>query len=491
MWNPFKSRAPEPVADDEPEQRSSLFSTHDTPTPNRPGFDLAGRLNAFAEIRPRATLTPGAEAVAMDSADNAASDISLVKGYSRGQPNVSDAVMGWYAAQSFIGHQLAALIAQHWLVQKACAMPAKDAVRNGFTITTVDGDDLPKETDMRLRRLDKRYALTKNLKEWVTFGRIFGIRICMFKVDYDDPVAAYEAPFNIDGVKPGAYKGMVQIDPYWCSPMLDAAASAQPNDMHFYEPTWWLINGQRYHRTHLVIYRNGNLADILKPAYLYGGIPVPQLIMERVYASERTANEAPLLALTKRTTVYKTDVAKAVANYDMFASKIQRWSELWNNNGIRVIGTDDEVDQKDTALADLDALIMTQYQLVAAAAEVPGTKLLGTAPKGFNATGEFDESSYHENLEGIQTDMTLLIERHHMLCIKSGGLPEVSTSVTWEALDSPTAKEMADTNLVKAQAGAALVASGAIDGMDERNRIAGDKYSGYPAVEPVADDAAI
>jgi hypothetical protein len=31
----------------------------------------------------------------------------------------------------------------------------------------------------------------------------------------------YELPFNPDGVKPGKYKGMTQVDPYWLAPVLD------------------------------------------------------------------------------------------------------------------------------------------------------------------------------------------------------------------------------------------------------------------------------
>ena len=56
----------------------------------------------------------------------------------------------------------------------------------------------------------------------------------------------------------------------------------------------------------------------------------------------------------------------------------------------------------------------------------------------------------------------------------------VETSVAWEPLDSPTAKEQADTNLVKAQTGAALIASGAISSEEERERVANDKTGDYP-----------
>jgi hypothetical protein len=272
--------------------------------------------------------------------------------------------------------------------------------------------------------------------------------------------------------------------------MLDQAASSQPDTLHFYEPTWWMINGKRVHRSHLVIFRHAEPVDVLKPQYLYGGVPLPQQIMERVYAAERTANEAPQLAMTKRTTVWLTDMEAFMANASQSATRLQEWTQIRDNYGVKVGDkTGDQLEQFDTSLTDLDALIMTQYQLVAAIAETPSTKLIGTSPKGFNATGEYEESSYHEKLESIQEhDLTPLCERHHALVMKAyvvpalGAMDGIQTTVAWKPLDSPTAKELADTNLVKAQTGAALVQSGAIDSETEKQRIATDPDSGYDAL---------
>lgn len=136
-------------------------------------------------------------------------------------------------------------------------------------------------------------------------------------------------------------------------------------------------------------------------------------------------------------------------------------------------------------------VIMTQFQLVAAAAEVPSTKLLGTTPKGFNATGEYEESSYHEFLESLQEhDISPLVERHHQLLIRSEVEPKFSTGdftvdAVWNPVDSPTADEQTDTNLKKAQTDTALSAAGAIDGVDIRNRLINDKNSGYNGIEPL------
>lgn len=438
-------------------------------------------------VRELVKMAPQAKlATAQDSSDGGS--LSLKQQLQMG--NMNEVLASWYASQGFIGYQYAAILAQHWLINKACTMPGRDAVRNGFEIVSADGQEIAPDALKILRQYDKAYKLRWNLEQFVRMGRIFGVRIALFRVQSQDP-EYYEKPFNPDGVTPGSYKGIVQVDPYWVVPQLEQHAVANPETMHFYEPTWWVINGKKYHRSHLIIYRHAEPADLLKPAYLYGGVPVPQLIMERVYAAERVANEAPQLAQTKRTTVWKTDIDTFIGKGQDAFEALSRWVSFRDNYGVKLGDKEgDEFEQFDTSLADLDSVIMTQYQIVAAAANVPATKLLGTTPKGFNATGEYEESSYHEELESIQEhDLTPMIERHHLLVMRSFVRPKVQVperidiTVEWRPVDSPTAKELADTNLVKAQTGQALVASGAIASEDERLRIARDPTSGYAGIE--------
>jgi uncharacterized protein len=395
--------------------------------------------------------------------------------------NVTNAVpftqLAWFANQTFIGYQAAALMSQNWLINKCCSMPARDAVRHGYEITVNNGQKADPETLAKIRQLDKQYGTRNNLIQYVRYGRIFGIRVAMFIIKGADE-AFYLNPFNIDGVKKGSYVGISQIDPYWITPELDFAAGSDPASIHFYEPTWWRVNGKRVHRTHLMIYRPFDVPDILKPVYWYGGIPLPQLVAERVYAAEKVANEAPMLSLSKRTMVIKTDAAQALSNQVKFDERMNLMAALRNNYGTQILDRNDEAQQFDTTLADFDALIMTQYQLVAAASGVPATKLLGTSPKGFNATGEFEMLSYHQELETIQmNDMEPLLDRHYLLLAKSEGLPEIQ--IAWNAVDSPTGKSLAEINFIKSQTAVNENAVGAVDGQDERERLMSDKFSGY------------
>lgn len=405
---------------------------------------------------------------------------------------IPSGVFAWYASQSFIGYQAMAIMAQHWLVNKCCTVPARDAIRKGYEITlTGDHDEAQKvELIEKIKRLDKRFALDKNLVEFVSQGRVFGIRIAMFKVDSTDK-EYYEKPFNIDGITNKSYKGIVQIDPYWMAPMLDVAAASDPMSLGFYEPTYWQIMGKSIHKSHLIVMRGPDVPDILKPTYLYGGVSIPQKIYERVYAAERTANEAPQLVMTKRTNILKTDFGGAALNIGKVIDQIKSWVMLRDNYGIKMIDKENEdVQQFDTALGDLDSVIMTQYQLVASVANIPATKLLGVQPKGFNSTGEYEEASYREELEAIQHfDLKPLIERHHAIMIRSEGLGEFETEIVFNPLDSLTEVEQADVNLKKAQTDQALQAAGAIDGVDIRNRIIADPKSGFAGIEAATEES--
>lgn len=483
--------------------RNGLFSTHsdDDINPNDRAKKVAVALASFMEnlyaLRPKVANVDGAT---MDSSDG--SGLALKAAYQMSQPNLSAAITGYFLSQTFIGHQLAAMFAQHWLIHKACFMPARDAVRNGYTICDAFGDEIKAPKVIKyMELLDKQFRVKKNLIEVIGKARVFGIRIVFFRIESTDP-KYYENPFNPDGITPNSYKGMVQVDPYWCAPELDANASSKPDTIHFYEPTWWRINGKRYHRSHLFILREGDVADILKPAYIYGGIPLPQRIVERVYAAERTANEAPQLAMTKRSNFLKTDIAQMIALGQEAFDRLNYQAEITNNYGTKVIGLEDEAIQMDTSLTDFDEVIMTQFQLVCAIAEVPATKMLGTSPKGFGASGDYEISSYHETLESIEEDVSPMVERHHLCLMRSHVVPNIQkidpnftimeTSINWKSLDTPTASDLAEINNKDSNTALNYVTAGAVDGYDVRDKLIANKDSGFTGMQkaerPVADE---
>lgn len=405
--------------------------------------------------------------------------------FTMGSSRVNELVFSWYISQGFIGWQACALMAQHWLVDAACTTNAEAAIKRGWELTVNTGDDVDPKIMAKLKKFDKRMKVKQSLIEFDKHRKIFGIRIAMpiFSGNYD-----YEKPFNIDGVKPGTYKGMSQIDPYWITPLLDESAVADQSSINFYEPTWWEVTTgkktTKVHRSHLIVTRYSEVTDILKPTYIYGGLPLVQLIFERIYAAERTANEAPLLAATKRMTVLYQDLNSAVADPAKFIKTITQWAQFRDNHGVKVAGKGDVVQEFDTNLAGLDETIMTQYQIVAAIAKTPVSELMKTQLKGFNSTGEGERQSWYSELEKIQEYVyDPFLDRHYELLVKSEFKGEFDIDVVWNPLESPTDKDIAEINKSKADTDKLLWEMGAITDIEIRDRLIADETSCYNGLE--------
>lgn len=388
---------------------------------------------------------------------------------------IPDHMVGWFLSQSFIGFQMCAVLAQQWLINRACKVPAEDATRNGWS-----GVD-----DKQLCELDKKLRIKKHCQEFARFNRVFGIRIAIMLVRTDDP-KFYENPFNIDSVKPGSYLGISQVDANWCTPEFNSDDLSDPSSPRFYEPTWWVINGKRYHHSHLVVIRYAEVPDLLKPTYQFAGLSLPQLIWERVYAAERSANEGPQLLLTKRMNVINTDLEAGALKPAQEVEAMRQASENRDNYGFLRLGESDTYNQHETSLGDVDSVIMTGYQLVAAVAEMPSTKLLGTSPKGFNATGEYEMDSYREVLAGIQEHhCSPLLDRHYLYACKSLGIEGVDYE--WCALDEPTEAERAQTKLVTAQEAEIWQGLGVVSA-EQNQELLKNMDSGYDFEETEEDD---
>ena len=144
------------------------------------------------------------------------------------------------------------------------------------------------------------------------------------------------------------------------------------------------------------------------------------------------ANEAPKMALTKRLLIVDGDVNNLTANPEEAYETMQSVAELRDNMGFMVKNPETSVSQIDTSLTDFDALIMTQYQLVAAIAEMPVTKLMKTQLKGLANTGDYETKDYNQTLVEIQeNDFNAILLRHYQLLSMSEKGEDLNLDIVW------------------------------------------------------------
>jgi len=397
-------------------------------------------------------------------------------------PDIPDKMWQFIAGQTFIGWQACALLKQNTFIDRACTVPAKDAIAPDYKLTYSSDDKEASDEDLLNMKQDseKKYHINEVCTEMEVQKKVYGYSLCIPVIEGAD----YENPFNPDGIKEGSYKGMKVIEPYWLAPLLDSDAATNPASLHYFEPTWYTVSGgQKIHRSWCVKLINTHVSDILKPVYYFGGVPLTQQIYERVYAAEKTANEAPLLAMTKRMLVVDANIENYIANPQQALQTIQSVTQLRDNFGVYVKHPEDTVQQIDTSLGDFDALIMTQYQLVAAIAMMPAVRLLKTQPKGFNATGEYEEKDYKQTLVDIQqNDYTPIIEMHNICMTKSDHGKVIELDVVFNPIDEPTKQEKAQIDLTNAQVAQTYIAAGVISPDEQRDILKSDPEGTYTAL---------
>lgn len=398
-----------------------------------------------------------------------------------------DRIFRFYGKHSFLGWQILALLNQNWLIANACSIPADDAVRPGWknVIKSESGNDVD-SAELTNTTL-KKYHLAEKCRQHAKNSRVFGVSYALFAIDGID----YSVPFNLDGVRPGSFKGISVIDPIWVTPQWSAGALNNPSSPTFYEPTYYHINGLgRIHASHIIKLVHEEVPDMLKPSYFFGGLSLSQELYERVYAAERTANEAPLLALTKRLLVVPTNLKALAAKPKLAWDLIKMLVFGRDNQGIYFTeeGEKSGVHQIDTSLSDLDAVIMSQYQLVAAIARVPAHKLLKTDPKGLNNNGEYTIKDYNQELQSLQEKaLRPLIERTNAVSMRADfplvkGVKEIITE--FNPIDMPTEQEKANVENLQAQAASTLVSAGILSPEEVRKALRAEKGGKYADIDP-------
>ncbi len=387
-----------------------------------------------------------------------------------------------FFSEYFIGYQACALLAQNAYIKKICEIPPQDAIAVDYKLHYRDEDSdkddstdkneeqqlladmkLASDKDFKIKEVCKRAAINKKI-----FGQC--IVVPTFNVDMED---AMSKPYNPKAVKKGTYTGMQIIEPFWVTYDLTLDQVSRPDKKGFYEPEYYKVNGgTRIHKSWVRKLINGTVSDILKPTYFYGGIPLPQQVYSRVFCAEKVANEAPKLALSKRLLVVDGNINSMIANPEGAEEVMTGLSNIRDNFGFMIKNPGDQVMQVDTALADFDALIMTQFQLVAAIGEMPVTKLMKTQLKGLANSGDYEMKDYAQSLVTIQeNDFNPILDFHNELYCLSVYGKDLNLDVIWNAIDTPTEVELAQIENQQAQTDATYVGAGILSQEEVRTML--------------------
>lgn len=420
---------------------------------------------------------------------------------------INPRVLKHFQSRIWITYTGCAIIATHEFVNRACMIPAEDAMAHGYKVICSStkhehGNEYEAAEAEFLREIKKaadKMGLNEACIKLNYKKKVFGVGVAIpwvrFRKDYaspSDPTGktpySYADPYDPKAIEPGSFGGFAVIDPHWLTYQWDKDSRINPLCPHFLEPTWIKVGEYRVHRSWAIRKINSELPDIFKPVYLYGGLSLTQMIYERVWAADKLANEAPLLAMTKRLLI-------ADGNLEQLQSDPARTNKFFNainffrdNFSIFVKKPSSNVTQLDTNLSELTPLTMSQYQLVAAIAQIPVTKLLKNVPSGLQATGQYEWDDYAQSLKSIQTnDYTPLCKMFYELYCASNypDKDDMKLDIEWNPIDVPKESEVAQMSSQTAQYVAHLINTGVIDIAEARAML---RKTNLPAFQTIPTD---
>lgn len=424
--------------------------------------------------------------------------------------NINDKVFKFFADDNaWLGWMACATIAQHPLVSRLCSIPGEDAISVGYKLHPDDmdanGDGVVNDGDERylakLIKKSRRMGLDEVCRKLDYNKRVFGIGICVpcFESTSDDGKEfiwkMLESPRNLDALKRSdiLYSGMKVVDPYWMTPQFDEESGFNPVSRDFYTPTWWQVGStrRRIHKSWCIQVVNTIVSDILKPTYYYGGMPLPQMVMKRIYSADCVANEAQMLAMSKRLLVVDANVNRLVANPKEAAKVMDALKYARDNWGVFFKNPNTNVQQVDTYITEFNQLIMTQYQLVASLGQIPAPKLLKVMPTGFSDITELVWKDYAQSLNNIQeNEYRPLLEAHYEYYMAIVEKKRIELEVVFNPVDVPTLMEKAQIEQLEAKTDGTLVDSGIVSPEEVRVSLRNKRGGRYAHIEKKPPDDA-
>lgn len=394
----------------------------------------------------------------------------------------------------FMGYAFLSYLSQDAMINNGITIMADELTRKWGKCTSTNERseaDL-KKIDEKLEELNAKHRFRESAIYTGFFGGCL-MYMDLRKADGSQPDdAELELPLYIDGkdelnkakLKGMKLVGLKPIEPINISPA--EFNSSDPKQDNFYKPTHFYVLGKKIHRSRFLYFADLIPPMVLKPVYMFFGIPLAQLAFD--YVQDFYSNKEAVSKIVKKFSLltFKTDTQKLLQNGETgVQERIATMAKYRDNDSVFIVDINEEdVAQINTPLTGLKEIWYANLELLPVIFKMPVTKLLQTSPSGFNATGEYDMRSYYDS---VNTKQSVLfgeqIERLIDIICLTLGIESKGIYFKWTSLFELSDKEQAEVNKVKADTDSVLNQIGAVSNVEVAKRLNADENSGYNGLE--------
>jgi phage-related protein (TIGR01555 family) len=328
------------------------------------------------------------------------------------------------------GEQAEASYRSSWLVRKIVDVPPFDMTR--------EWRDWQAEAPIieKLEAEEKRLQLKAKCQRALVLARLFGGSAIILGTNDSNP----EEPLRPDSVKAGGLT-YVHVLSRW--QLNEGQQRLNPADQWFGQPDLFTINtnqGQqiKLHPSRVVAFIGQKAPEggFYQSMSWFWGDSIMQSIGEAVKNADLAQSGfAALIDEAKLDILKIPDLMVLTATQEGTQQVLNRLSAAnigkssWR---ALMLDAEEEWQQKQITWAGIPEIISAYLNVVAGAADIPVTRLLGQSPKGLQSTGDGEERDYHSMIRARQNELLgPALDRIDELLIRSA-LGSVPTDIYYE-----------------------------------------------------------
>lgn len=306
-------------------------------------------------------------------------------------------------------------------------------------------------------------------------------------VDRENDADELKTPLALTPNKIGrdSLERLAVVEPLWTYPSQYDATDPLSKD--FYKAKSWFVMGKEIHGSRLLTIVSRQVPDILKPAYMFGGLSLSQISKPYVDNWLRTRQSVADLLHSFSVFGLKTNMSTVLAggSSDDLRKRAQLFNQHRDNRNLMLIDRDTEDFFNVSApLGSLDKLQAQSQEHMSAVNGIPLSILLGITPSGLNASTEGEIRQFYDWIAAQQEGLTALLT-YILQVIQLSKFGEIDSDISfmWEPLWSMDAKQLSELRKSDAEADAIYIDRAVISPHESRARLAADEDSPYASLD--------
>ena len=339
-----------------------------------------------------------------------------------------------------------------WICNKIVNIIPEDMCKNWYAITA---ELKPEETD-RIHKLEQRTMVKEKILEGLYWGRLYGGAAAIIVIDgHEDKL---DTPLDYEDIMPDSFCGLMVVD-RWSGiyPSLELITDHRDPEMGL--PKYYEVRDHASDRSISKVHHSRVLRFIGKklPFYeeiteIHWGSSIMEHVYEELVKRDSTSWNIASLVFQANLLVNRIegmDQMLAATDPEVqanFYNVKSAQNQMRSNNGMMIIGKDEEITPIQYTFAGLSDISDSQMMDVSGASDIPVTRLFGRSPAGMNATGESDMQNYRDML-GQQQETKLKPAINKVLPVmfmsEFGYIPD-DLDIKFNPLATPTEDKVAE-----------------------------------------------